>query len=145
MNVFTISNTYDAVRTFEGLNILPDFNYLDTIPQIDILVIPAAEHNLDTYLEDTALIDFVKTTSISAKYVMSHCDGAFVLAKTGLLDKRKATTFPGDVESFRLMFPEIEVMEDVVFACDDKFITSAGGAKSLEPSLYLCQNYTVKK
>jgi len=44
------------------------------------------------------LIDFVKSTSLQAEWVTSHCDGAFVLAKTGLLDDRTSTTFPGDIE-----------------------------------------------
>ena len=49
MNVFTVANTDEAVTTFEGMRILPDFNYLkDTLPNIDILVVPSAEHHLDT-------------------------------------------------------------------------------------------------
>lgn len=51
MNVFTVANTYRPVRSFEGLRITPDFNYLqDTLPKIDILVVPSAEHHLDTDL-----------------------------------------------------------------------------------------------
>ena len=38
MNVFTVANTDDAITTFEGMRLLPDFNYLtDEIPRIDIL------------------------------------------------------------------------------------------------------------
>ena len=48
MNVFTLANKYEAVNTFEGLRILPDYNYLkDRLPKIDILVVPSAEHHLD--------------------------------------------------------------------------------------------------
>jgi transcriptional regulator GlxA family with amidase domain len=56
MNVFTVANTNDAITTFEGMRILPDFNYItDSLPKIDILVVPSAEHHLDTDLEDTAI------------------------------------------------------------------------------------------
>ncbi len=139
MNVFTVSNTYDLVTTFEGLRIKPDFNYLDSIPKIDILVIPAAEHNLDSDLEDTELIHFLKTTGESAEWVMSHCDGAFPLAKTGLIDDRSSTTFPGDIEEYKKMFPQLDVKDSVLFVHDGKFITSSGGAKSFEASLYFCE------
>ena len=61
MNVFTVANTDAPITTFEGMRILPDYNYLkDVLPKIDILVVPSAEHHLDSDLEDTAMIDFVK-------------------------------------------------------------------------------------
>ncbi len=145
MNVFTISNTYDLVETFEGLKIRPDFNFMDSIPTIDILVIPAAEHNLDSDLADKALIDFVRETSLQAEYVCSHCDGAFVLAKTGLLDGKASTTFPGDRIEYQAMFPNTEMIDSVLFVHDGKYITSAGGAKSFEASLYLCELLYGKK
>ncbi len=59
MNVFTIANTDKAITTFEGMRIIPDYNYLkDALPKIDILVVPSAEHHLDTDLEDKAMIEF---------------------------------------------------------------------------------------
>lgn len=140
MSVFTVANTTDAITTFEGLKILPDFNYTENIPRIDILVIPAAEHNLDSDLSDSTLIQFVRKTGLKAEFVISHCDGAFVLAKTGLLNGRVSTTFPGDIDAYKKMYPDLEVREDLVFVRDGKFITSAGGAKSFEASLYLCEH-----
>jgi transcriptional regulator GlxA family with amidase domain len=140
MNVFTIAEKSDPVLTFEGLRIIPDYNYLkDEIPSIDILVIPSAEHHLDTDLENDRMLDFVKSASKDALFVTSHCDGAFVLAKAGLLDEVKSTTFPSHINAYKEMFPHLEVMEDVFFVHDGKFITSAGGAKSFEAALYLCE------
>jgi transcriptional regulator GlxA family with amidase domain len=141
MNVFTVANTHQPIRTFEGIRLLPDFNYLkDEMPVWDILVVPSAEHHLDTDLEDIKMIDFVKKTSEKAQFVTSHCDGAFVLAKAGLLDGVESTTFPSDVEALRNMFPALKVHEGVFFVHDGKYITSAGGAKSFEASLYLCEH-----
>ena len=145
MTVFTVANTLEPITTYEGLRILPDFDYTDQTPRIDILVIPAAEHNLDSDLSDSSLIQFVRETATKAEYVMSHCDGAFVLAKTGLLDGRVSTTFPGDIEAYREMYPHLDVRENLFFVRDGKFITSAGGAKSFEPSLYLCEDLYGKK
>ncbi|PHR21447.1 MAG: glutamine amidotransferase [Fluviicola sp.] len=139
MTVFTVANTTEAITTFEGLRILPDFNYTEKTPRIDILIIPAAEHNLDSDLSDSLLIQFVREIGLKADYVISHCDGAFVLAKTGLLNNRVSTTFPGDIEKYKIMYPDLDVREGLVFVQDGKFITSAGGAKSFEASLYLCE------
>ena len=140
MNVFTVANTDAAITTFEGMRILPDYNYLkDSLPQIDILVVPSAEHHLDTDLEDTAMLEFVQRVDKDAKYVTSHCDGAFVLAKAGVLKDRVSTTFPSDIDQMRTTFPELDIRKNVLFVHDGKYITSAGGAKSFEAALYLCE------
>jgi transcriptional regulator GlxA family with amidase domain len=140
MNTFTVANTLQPIKTFEGLYLLPDFDYTkESLPKIDILVVPSAEHHLDTDLEDEAMLDWVNRVAQEAKYVTSHCDGAFVLAKAGLLDKVMSTTFPSDIEAYKKMFPQLDVLDKVLFVHDGKYITSAGGAKSFEASLYLCE------
>ena len=49
MNVFTVANTHQPITTFEGIRLIPDFNYLqDEMPVWDILVVPSAEHHLDS-------------------------------------------------------------------------------------------------
>ncbi|MEA1787030.1 DJ-1/PfpI family protein [Arenibacter sp. GZD96] len=140
MNTFTVANTSEAITTFEGLRILPDFDYTkDTLPKIDILVVPSAEHHLDTDLEDEVMLRFVQEVAKNALFVTSHCDGAFVLAKAGLLDDVISTTFPSDIETYKDMFPHLKVKDSVLFVHDGKYITSAGGAKSFEAALYLCE------
>ena len=141
MQVFTVADTKQPVTTFEGLRLLPDFNYLeDQLPHIDILVVPSAEHHVDTDLKNTKMLDFVRKTAGEAQYVMSLCDGAFVLAKAGLLDDVASTTFPGDLDTYKEMFPHLKVYEEVLFVHDGKYITSAGGAKSFEAALYLAEH-----
>jgi transcriptional regulator GlxA family with amidase domain len=140
MNTFTVANTLMPITTFEGVRILPDYDYTkDSLPQIDILVVPSAEHHLDTDLEDTAMLDFVKNIDEKALFMTSHCDGAFVLAKAGLLNDVASTTFPSDIETYKKMFPGLDIKDSVLFVHDDKYITSAGGAKSFEAALYLCE------
>lgn len=141
MNTFTVANTLDPITSFEGIRFLPDFDYTqDSIPNIDILVVPSAEHHLDTDLKDTTMLNFVKRISADALFVTSHCDGAFVIAKTGILDEVVSTTFPSDIEKYKAMFPHLKVKDSVLFVHDGKFITSTGGAKSFEAALYLCEH-----
>lgn len=140
MNTFTVANTLEPITSFEGVRILPDYDYTrDSIPPIDILVVPSAEHHLNTDLKDSIMINFVKRVDKNALFVTSHCDGAFVLAKAGLLDKVVSTTFPSDIETYKKMFPNLKVKDSVLFVHDGKYITSAGGAKSFEAALYLCE------
>lgn len=141
MNTFLVANTLEPIKTFEGLYILPHFNYLtDSLPPIDILVVPSAEHHLDTDLEDEKMIAFVREVDQKAQFMTSHCDGAFVLAQAGLLDGKVSTTFPSDRQAMRDRFPHLDIRDDVLFVHDGKYITSVGGAKSFEAALYLCEH-----
>jgi len=139
MRVFTVAPTHEVVTTFEGLRLVPDHSFADA-PAIDVLVVPSAEHNMDSDLENEELLAWVRTTGESARFVMSLCDGAFVLAAAGLLDGREATTFPADIPRFREMFGErVRVLDGLSFVHDGPAITSVGGAKSFDPALHLCE------
>lgn len=140
MKVFTIARQRKPVSTFEGLTIIPDFSFeTDSLPAIDVLVVPSAKHSMDSDLQDEALLAFVAQAAHRASYVLSLCDGAFVLAKANLLQTYECTTFPDDIASFKKAFPDLVVHEGVSFVHDRKMITSAGGAKSYEAALYLTE------
>jgi len=140
MKVFTVAPDTSVITTFEGLRILPDYSFSSSdLPSIDILVVPSAEHSMNKDLENEALIGFVRDKGTTARYVISLCDGAFVLAKAGFADGRKSTTFPSDIQAYKEMYPDLDVLSGVSFVHDGKLITSAGGAKSYDPALYLCE------
>lgn len=140
IKIFTVSESTEPITTFEGLKIIPDYSFMkDSLPPIDILIVPSAKHSMDSDLDNKALIDFVKLCGKQASYVMSLCDGAFVLAKAGLLEMHQCTTFPGDIDKFKAAFPQLKVHQEVSFVHDRKMITSAGGAKSYDPALYLVE------
>ena len=138
MRVFCVAPSLEPVRTFEGLRLLPDYSF-DNAPAIDVLVVPSAEHSMDSDLDNQELIDFVRERALTADYVMSLCDGAFVLARAGLLEGREATTFPSDRETLQAKFPNVRVHSDATLVSDGKFITSVGGAPSFEAALYLTE------
>ena len=136
METFTVSPDGRPVRTFEGLEVGARYSF-ETAPPVDVLVVPSAEHSMDTDLENEAMMAWVRETGKKASFVLSLCDGAFVLAKAGLLEGLAATTFPGDLDRFAEMFPGIDLRRGVSFVHDGKAITSAGGAQSFDAAMYL--------
>lgn len=136
MEVFTVSPGGAVVTTFEGLRVGADYS-LEEAPPIDVLVVPSAEHSMDSDLENQELIAWVEKAGGDASFVLSLCDGAFVLARAGLLDDRAATTFPSDQDRFAEMFPGVELTRGVSFVHDGKAVTSEGGAKSFDAAMYL--------
>jgi len=136
--VFTVAKEKGPVKTFEGLTLIPHYSFADA-PPIDLLVVPSAEHNMDTDLQDEKLLAWVRQTGAKAKLVMSLCDGAFLLAKAGLLDALDATTFPGDQDRFAQMFPKVKLKRNVIFVHDGKAVTSVGGARSYDPAMHVVE------
>ncbi len=124
--------------TFEGITVIPHHSFA-TAPAVDILLVPSTATSMATDLDNEEYMSWLRRTAASANHVISLCDGAFPLAATGVLDGRLATTFPGDRDAFAKMFPKVDVRYDVNFVVDGKFITSAGGALSYEPALYLLE------
>jgi transcriptional regulator GlxA family with amidase domain len=139
MRVFTVAPSRAPVVTFEGLRLIPDHEFADA-PEIDVLVVPSAEHSLNKDLENAGLIGFVRDRGAKARAVFSLCDGAFVLGKAGFLAGRRCTTFPADVARLRDRFPEARVIDGLSFVRDGQVLTSAGGAKSYEAALYLVED-----
>lgn len=136
IEVFTVSPDGEAIVSFEGLTIHSHFSF-ENHPRIDILVVPSAEGSMSDDLDDATMIEWVRRVGGDARFVISLCDGAFVLAHAGLLDGRQCTTFPGDQDAFAERFPALDLRRGVSFVHDGPRLTSQGGAKSYDVAMYL--------
>ena len=92
---------------------------------------------MDQDLKNEALMEWVRRVGSEARFVVSLCDGAFVLAAAGLLDGHECTTFPSDQDRFAETFPDLDLVRGVSFVHDGKVLTSQGGAKSYDVAMYL--------
>ena len=100
-------------------------------------MVPSAEGSRDRDLANEELISFVRERGESARFVVSLCWGAFVLAEAGLLDGRACTTFPSSYQRFAERFPEAGLHVNVSFVHEGRFLTSEGGARSYLAAMYL--------
>jgi AraC family transcriptional activator FtrA len=69
--------------------------------------------------------------------IISLCTGAFVLARTGLLDGRTAVTHWADCGRFEAQFPTVTLDPGVLYVDDGDILTSAGSAASIDLCLYV--------
>ncbi len=143
-NVFTVGLTREPVTTAEGLRIVPDYS-LDDAPEIDLLVVASTVESRGKDRRNEKLVSLLKSRGERARYVMSLCWGAFLLAEAGLLDGGPATTFPTDYDLFAKDYPKIDVKRDLSFVDAGKALTSAGGVKSYEVALYFVENHYGKE
>jgi cyclohexyl-isocyanide hydratase len=91
-----IGKTLDPIDCQGGLRLLPDTTIADC-PVLDVIVVPGGPGVLPL-MEDDTVLDFLRRSATTARYVGSVCTGALVLGAAGLLKGRKATTHWGWVD-----------------------------------------------
>jgi AraC family transcriptional activator FtrA len=69
--------------------------------------------------------------------LVSICSGAFVLAATGLLNGRRATTHWRYAEVLRRAYPEVQVDPEVLYVDEGDILTSAGSAAGIDLCLHI--------
>jgi transcriptional regulator GlxA family with amidase domain len=87
-----------------------------------------------------ALISAVRTAAARGARVASICSGAFLLAATGLLDGKTATTHWLATSELARRFPAIRVDPDVLYVDEGQVLTSAGAAAALDLCLHLVRH-----
>jgi transcriptional regulator GlxA family with amidase domain len=87
----------------------------------------------------------VRKASADAEITLSVCTGAFILAETGLLDGKKATTHWGAIEALKKKYPKVTVCTDQRFVDNGKVITSAGVAAGIDASLHVVEKMLGKE
>ena len=84
-----------------------------------------------------ALKEALRAAHARGARIVSLCTGAFVLAASGLLDGRRATTHWMYAERLQLRYPRVQLDPDVLYVADDDVMTSAGTAAGIDLCLHL--------
>jgi transcriptional regulator GlxA family with amidase domain len=138
LKVFMISDTDKEQVTYEGMPFRANYT-ITNAPRIDVLVIPSGAGSLTDDPKNTRVINWIKEVARDAKFVTSHCEGAFLLGAAGLLDNKTATTFHSDIPALEKRYPSCRVQKDRRIVVDGNLITSAGGLASYEAALYVVE------
>lgn len=132
--VFSISQDGAAVKTINGLRVVPDYGFADH-PPVDILVIPGG-FGTRAAVKDAAVLDWVKRVATDATIVMSVCSGARLLGAPGFLDGLEAVTHHTVVENLREIAPKTIITEKR-FTDNGKFMTSGGISAGIDLALHI--------
>jgi putative intracellular protease/amidase/YHS domain-containing protein len=134
VNVFFVGRNRGLISNGNGMKVLCDTSIAE-VEQLDILVIPGGFK--ETYLatKDTALLTWIKAIDVHSKYTTSVCTGAWILAATGLLKNKEATTH---WYGKKILAKEFGVnVKDKRFVKSGKYWTSAGVTAGMDMSLAL--------
>jgi transcriptional regulator GlxA family with amidase domain len=136
--VEVLSREGAPLETSSGLRITPHAALEDPPTEIDTLIV-AGGSGVRQAAADASLIDWIARASARARRTASVCSGAFLLARAGLLDGRRATTHWAEAQRLSAEYPQIEVDPDPIYVRDGPIWTSAGVTAGMDLALALVE------
>jgi transcriptional regulator GlxA family with amidase domain len=133
-NCYTVSETRAPIKASGGMIVTPDYT-LETAPAPRVLVIPAQSNSSE------AVLEWIRRSSKAADVVMSVCTGAYLLAQTGLLDGKRATTHHGSYVDLSMKFPHVKVERGVRFVEDGNLASSGGLSCGIDLAMRVVERY----
>jgi putative intracellular protease/amidase len=133
---YSVAEKAEPITTAMGMSVNPGFTFA-TAPRPDVLVVPGG--NVNPQLENPAVMRWIRESAKSAGVVLSVCNGAFFLARAGLLDGMEATTFAGLIDALRTEAPKTRVVTDRRFVDNGRIVTAAGLSAGIDGSLHVIE------
>ena len=132
--LYTVSEKAAPIQAGGGMKIVPDYT-LANAPAPKVIVIPAQSE------PSAAMLEWIRKSSKTTDVTMSVCTGAFVLAKTGLLSGKSATTFHAAFNSFAMEFPDIKLKRGARFVEDGNLASAGGLSSGIDLALRVVERY----
>jgi transcriptional regulator GlxA family with amidase domain len=108
---------------------------LDALAEADTIILPGCTDPAAAISDD--VLNALRQAAANGTRIASICVGAFILAATGLLDGRRATTHWLAADTLAELHPTIEVDPNVLYVDNGPVLTSAGAAAGLDLCLHL--------
>ncbi len=130
------------VDFYEGLFSVKPQRNLSEITKTDLIIIPSLNHNFEQAINENQLfVDWITKQYKNGAEVASICTGAFLLASSGLLDGKNCSTNWAVEESFRKMFPKVNLQTDKLITDENGIYTNGGAYSFLNLVIYLVEKY----
>lgn len=141
IGVVTASLDRRQVRASRGSVLVADVTLDDAVKQkYDMIVLPGGLPGADHLDQDPRIRGLLKEISETGGYTAAICAAPKVLASAGLLEGKRATSFPGILDAIE----GINYSEEAVVQ-DGKLITSRGPGTAMDFALTLIENLAGKE
>lgn len=133
IRIITISAKRGDIPSNQGPKTIADFGYEDA-PQLDYLLVPGGL-GIIPLLQDQTTLNWLRARAGKAELVMSVCNGASLLAATGILDNRPATTNKMFWNNSIMPGPKVKWVKKARWVDDGTVVTSSGISAGMDMSL----------
>jgi transcriptional regulator GlxA family with amidase domain len=104
-----------------------------------VLVVGGEDRAMDAAAASRALVAWLARAGRVVRRIGSVCDGAFILARAGLLDGRRVATHWSSCDRVARLHPAIDVDHEAIFVRDGRVWTSAGVTTGIDMALAMVE------
>ena len=139
-HVYTVAESERPVRIVGGLRVVPDYTFASA-PRPEIVVVPGGgshrrPEGVGAVMASEPAMAWLRSAAASADTVLSVCNGAFVLARGGLLDGKQVTTNALALDQLALAAPTAKVLPRR-FVDSGKVVTTGGLSAGIDGALHV--------
>ncbi len=130
------------IRLNDGIYAVRPNRLISEITSSDLVIIPPIYGDPAKQVEaNWEIVAFIREMRAKGAEIASLCLGAFILAGSGLLDGKQCATHWVAANSFRSMFPKVDLAVEKIVTDNDGIYTSGGAYSHLNLILYLVEKY----
>ncbi len=131
---YFVADSMAPVMVTGNMRVMPDYTF-DNAPQPKVIVIPAMEEGSER------MIAWIREASKGTDVTMSVCNGAFELARTGLLDGKAAAAHHAGYFRFAGMFPKVQLQRGARYVEEGRVATAGGISSGIDLALRVVERY----
>jgi len=130
------------VDFYNGLFTVTPNKHIADISQTDLIIIPSLNHNYEKAVKaNRPLVGWIEQQYKNGAEIASICTGAFMLASSGLLDGKTCSTHWAAADTFRTLFPKVDLQADRLITDENGIYTNGGAYSFLNLLIYLVEKY----
>ncbi|MBV6641949.1 MAG: helix-turn-helix domain-containing protein [Cyclobacteriaceae bacterium] len=127
---------------YDGLFVIRPNTTIEKVTETDLVIVTTIMGDMENSLTiNRSFIPWIQSMHQQGAEVASLCMGAFLLAATGLLDGKSATTHWIGKEAFKSMFPRVNFQPEKIITDENGLYTSGGAYSFLNLLVYLIEKY----
>jgi len=130
------------VDFYNGLFAVKPHTHISNISKTNLIIIPSLNHNYQKAVKgNQPMIEWIREQYKSGAEIATICTGAFLLASAGLLDGKICSTHWSAADTFRSMFPNVDLQADKLITDENGIYTNGGAYSFLNLLIYLVEKY----
>ncbi|MGD9211430.1 MAG: helix-turn-helix domain-containing protein [Desulfobacteraceae bacterium] len=139
-NVELVTSTGKPFKTLFGARMVPNGSIYE-VKDTDLIIVSSILDIDKTLRAQGEVIDWLINQYQAGSHIATICTGAFVLAETGLLDGKTATTHWAVVDLFKKRYPQVRLKPERLITDEGDLFCSGGYNAGMDLSLYLVEKY----
>ncbi len=135
LKVVTVAAEAGQINSSQGPKIVAEFGFEDC-PKLDLVLVPGGFGALKVTRHEPTL-EWLRNRAKDSEIVMSVCNGATILAASGLLDGRRATTNKAYWKMSTAQGKNVDWVKQARWVDDGNIVTSSGVSAGMDMSLHV--------